>query len=75
MNDKLRHEDYLEKAKRLSREEVEQLFSRMRGKFSRRLDDKKIDPLEAVAKQLEYEAERLAEWRARIYELRQKSKD
>jgi len=74
MNTKSRHEEYLEKAKLLSRNKVEHLFSRMRGKYARKLDDDKISPLEAVARQLEYEEERLGEWRARISELRMKSK-
>ena len=74
MNTKSRHEEYLEKAKLLSRNKVEHLFSRMRGKYARKLDDDKISPLEAVARQLEYEEERLGEWRARTSELRMKSK-
>ncbi|TRZ67545.1 MAG: hypothetical protein D4S02_04995 [Rhodocyclaceae bacterium] len=75
MNAKSRHKECLEKAKLLSRDEVEHLLSRMRGKYARRLDDKKIDPLEAAARQLEYEDERLGEWRARVSELRKKSKN
>ena len=74
MNSKSRDEEYLEKAKLLSRDEVEHLFSRMRGRYTHRLDDKKIDPLEAIAIQLEYEDERLAEWRTGLYDLRKKSK-
>jgi hypothetical protein len=75
MNTKSGREEYLEKAKLLNRDEVEHLFSRMRGKYARRLDDNKINPLEAAAKQLEYEDERLGEWRARVSELRKKSKN
>ncbi|TRZ63808.1 MAG: hypothetical protein D4S02_12075 [Rhodocyclaceae bacterium] len=75
MTTKLRHEDYLEKAKLLSREEVEHLFSRMRGKLARRLDDKEMDPLEAIARQLEFEDRQLMEWRARVSEIRKKFKN
>ena len=40
----------------------------------RKFGEGSISPLEAVARQLEYEEERLGEWRARISELRMKSK-
>ena len=60
---------YLEKAKRLSSEEAEQLLARMRGKLTRRVEDKHASPLEAVAIQLEMEDEKLKEWRERWAEI------
>jgi hypothetical protein len=62
--------EYLEKAKALSREEAERLFARMRGKFTRRLEDKKFSPIEAVALQLQFEDGQLAEWRKNLDKIR-----
>lgn len=67
-------EEYLEKAKLLSKEETERLLARMRTKLMRRLEDKKMSVAEAVAIQLEIEEEELQEWRARMAEIRKKSK-
>lgn len=67
-------EEYLEKAKLLSKEETERLMSRMRSKLTRRLEDKKFSELEAVAIQLEIEDEELNEWRKNMAEIRKKSK-
>lgn len=61
--------EYLEKAKLLTKEEAEHLFARMRGKLERRLENNKLDPLEAAAIQLELEAEQLKEWRDRWAEI------
>ena len=66
--------EYLEKAKALTRKDAERLFSRMRGKFTRRLEDKKYSPLDAVALQLQFEDEQLAEWRKNISKVREKHK-
>ena len=66
---------YLEMAKRLSREEAERLFSRMRGKLLRRLDDRKLLPLDAIARQLKLEDEELNEWRAKLAEIRERHKE
>jgi hypothetical protein len=63
MKIKLANEEYLEKAKKLTEKEIEQLSSRMRGKLTRRIDDKKLNMLEALAIQLELEDEQLKEWR------------
>jgi hypothetical protein len=63
-------EEYLEKANLLSDEEAERLLARMRGKFTRRIDDKKLSRTEALALQLEYEDEELAEWRNKMAEIR-----
>lgn len=57
-------DEYLNKAKSLSKDEAEKIFSRMRTKLRRRLDDKETTPLDAVAMQLQKEDEDLEEWRA-----------
>lgn len=67
-------EEYLEKAKLLSKEESERFLVRMRGKLMRRLEDKKMSATEAVAIQFEIEDEELQEWRARMAEIRKKLK-
>jgi hypothetical protein len=64
--------DYIEKAKKLSKLETERLLSRSRGKLMRRFLDKKLTQLEVVAIQLQIEDEALAEWRARMAEIKQK---
>ena len=71
---KIPSDEYLEKARLLSGEETERLLSRMRSKLKRRLEDKKMNTLEAVAIQLEKEDEELNEWRAKMAELREKTK-
>jgi len=67
-------DEYLEKARLLGKEETERLLSRMRSKLKRRLEDKKMSALEAVAIQLEKEDEELNEWRAKMAEIREKTK-
>jgi len=67
-------EEYLEIAKGVSKEEAERLQARMRGKFSRRLEDKRLSATEAIALQLQFEDEELAEWRERMAEMRAKNK-
>ena len=62
-------EEYLEKAKLLSREEAEKILSRMRHKLMRRIEDNESSPLEAVAMQLQKEDEDLKEWRERWAEI------
>ncbi|MGE5466623.1 MAG: hypothetical protein ACM3Y9_04280 [Ignavibacteria bacterium] len=61
--------EYLEKAKALTYEEAEMVLSRMRNKLERRMEYKKLDPVEAVALQLEIEDEQLQEWRERWAEI------
>lgn len=61
---------YLEKARAMSPDELEQILSRSRDKLMRRLLEKKLSPEEAVAIQLEIEDEDLAAWRARMAEFR-----
>ncbi|MEQ1663104.1 MAG: hypothetical protein ABL877_10470 [Thiobacillus sp.] len=65
---------FLDKAKNLSKAEAERLLSRMRGKLTRRLEDKKMSELEVLAIQLEIEALALAEWREKMAEIRKKAK-
>lgn len=67
-------EEYLEKAKLLTKEEKERLLARMRTKLQRRLEDKKLSALESVAIQLEIEDEMLQEWREKMAEIRKSSK-
>ena len=67
-------DEYLEKAKLLSKEETERVLSRMRSKLMRRLEDKKMNMLEVVAIQLEIEDEELNEWREKMVEIRKKAK-
>ena len=67
-------EAYLEKAKLLSKEDTERLLSRMRTKLMRRLEDKKMTPLEVAAIQLELEDDDLNEWREKWAELKKKIK-
>ncbi len=66
-------EDYLEKARKLSKAETERLLSRARNKLVRRLEDKKLSPLEVAAIQLQIEDEDLAEWRERWAAIKKKA--
>ncbi|MHB1174610.1 MAG: hypothetical protein ACYCZJ_05760 [Sulfuriferula sp.] len=67
-------EQYLEKAKRLTKDETERLLSRMRTKLTRRLEDNKLSELEVVAIQLEIEDKELNEWRERMAEIEKNTK-
>lgn len=67
-------EEYLEKAKLLTKEETERLLSRMRAKLMRRLEDKNLSRLEVVAIQLEIEDKELNEWREKMAEIEKKTK-
>ncbi len=67
-------EEYLEKAKQLSKEETERLLSRVRNKLVRRLEDKKMTPLEVAAIQLEIEDDDLKVWREKWAEIKKKTK-
>jgi hypothetical protein len=67
-------EEYLEKAKLLTKEETERLLSRMRAKLMRRLEDKNLSTLEVVAIQLEIEDKELNEWREKMAEIEKKTK-
>jgi hypothetical protein len=65
-------DDYIKKAKALTKKEAEHLMARMRKKFTRRLEDRKFSALEALALQLEFEDEQLGEWRKSLAEIRKK---
>lgn len=66
-------EENLEQARLLTNDETERLLSRMRAKLMRRLEDKKLSVVEAVAIQLEIENEELNEWREKMLEIRKKA--
>jgi hypothetical protein len=67
-------EEYLEKAEKLTEDEIDKLHFRMRGKLSKRAEDKKLTMLEAAAIQLEIEDEELQEWREKRAQIREKAK-
>lgn len=67
-------DEYLEKARLLSKEDTERLLSRTRSKLMRRLESEEMTALEVVAMQLEIEDEDLNEWRAKTSDLRKKAK-
>lgn len=75
MKIKTANEEYIKKVKLLTKEETERLQSRMKDKLHRRLEDKKLNAIEAIAIQLEFEDEQLKEWRERVVEVRKKYKD
>ena len=56
-------EEYIEKARLLSAEELEKLFARMSRELQTRSVGKKAFPWEVAAIQLEIEADQLREWR------------
>lgn len=66
--------EWIEKAMLLSKEDAEHILARMRKKITRRLEHQAIDPLAAVALQLQLEDEQLKEWRDKMAELRKKDK-
>ena len=66
-------DEYLEKAKQLSEDESQRLLSRMRGKPARKLEDKKLTTLEALAIQLEIDDELLSEWRKNMFAIKEKA--
>jgi len=69
------NKDYLAKVAGLSEEEAERLLSRMRGKLTRRIEDKKMSITEAIAIQLEFEDEQLEEWRDNRIKINEKFKN
>ncbi|MDI1309984.1 MAG: hypothetical protein PSV17_11225 [Methylotenera sp.] len=74
MKIKYASEEYMEKAKNLSEEEVERLQSRMRTKLTRREAEKKLSLIEILAIQLQLDDEQLKEWREKRIEMNQKDK-
>lgn len=67
-------EAYLEKAKKLRKEQLERLLARTRRKFMRRIEDMEMSAVEVAAIQMEIEDEELAEWRERWAEIQAKAK-
>lgn len=57
------------------RKEIERVLKRVRSKLLRKLEEKPMSQQEAIAIQLEIDGEELQEWRARMMEIRAKSKD
>lgn len=74
MKIKIASDLYIEKAKNLTQEEADRLQSRMRGKLTRRLEDNKLNTVEALAIQLELDDEQLQEWRDKMQEISKKYK-
>ena len=75
MKIKIASDLYIEKAKILTQEEADRLQSRMRGKLTRRLEDNKLNTVEALAIQLELDDEQLHEWREKMHEISKKDKN
>ncbi len=73
MKPKKASKEYVERARALSKEDAERLFARMRKKLARRVGDEEVEPLEAVALQLQIEDEELKEWRDKMDEIRKKN--
>lgn len=67
-------EEYLEKAKKLTKQEAERVLSRMEGKLPKRFLKDKLSKEEALAIQLELEDEQLQEWREKMLEIEKKNK-
>jgi hypothetical protein len=64
--------EYIAKVTNLDGDETDRLLSRMRGKLTRRIEDKKMSIIEAIAIQLELEDEQLEEWRENRVQLNKK---
>jgi Holliday junction resolvasome RuvABC DNA-binding subunit len=64
---------YLEQAKEIPKKDAERLMARMRGRLTRRLEDKTFTPIEILALQLQYEDEQLKEWRKNMKKIREKA--
>jgi hypothetical protein len=67
-------EKYLEKAKLMTKAEIERLMARPRAK-SIKMSGEKLSELECVAIELEIEDEHLNEWRAKAAEIRAMEKE
>lgn len=69
MKSKLPTDEYLEQARQLIPEDTERLMARMRDRFARQLERRTLSAQQAIALQLEYDAEEVAQWRERMTEL------
>lgn len=67
-------EEYLKIAEQLTADQKDRLLCRMRGKLTRRMEDKKLRTTEALAIQLQIEDADLAEWREKMTEIKEKEK-
>lgn len=67
-------EKYLEKAKLLTKEEIDLLMAKPKVK-SIKMSGEKLSALECVAIQLEIEDEHLREWRAKAAEIRARDEE
>lgn len=74
MKIRIPNEEYLKKAESLAADERDRLLCRMRGKLTRRVEDKKLTKLAALAIQLEVEDAELTEWREKMSEIKEKEK-
>jgi hypothetical protein len=68
-------EEYLKVAEQLSPDQKDRLLCRMRGKLTRRMEEKKLRTTEALAIQLEIEDADLAEWREKMHQIKAQNKD
>lgn len=68
------NKQYLKVAEDLTTDQQDRLLCRMRGKLTRRIEDKKLNTIEALAIQLEVEDAELAEWREKMSEIKEKEK-
>jgi len=69
------NEEYIKAAEALTVDQKDRLLCRMRGKLTRRMEDKKLTTTEALAIQLEVEDAELAEWREKMNEIKEKEKE
>jgi hypothetical protein len=69
------NKEYVDKVAQMGEDETDRLLSRMRGKLTRRLDDRKLSTVEAIAIQLELEDEQLDDWRENRIKINQKYKN
>jgi len=69
------NKEYIDKVAQLSKEETEQLFSRMRVKLIRRIIENKLSASDAIAIQLELEDEQLETWRENRIKINEKFKN
>jgi len=64
--------EYLEQAKLLSEDQIEQLLSRIGDKLFKKMKSKELSVEEILGIQLEMEEEQLLDWRIKIAEIRKK---
>ena len=67
-------EKYLLKAARLTRDEAQQFYLRMKRKLERSIEKHKVRPVVALALQLEIEDKNLNKWRERFSVIKSRSR-